>query len=210
MTSMAKTERARLCDLALQVGQDEPTLCGDWTVKELVVHLLIREGSPAAVGITVSQLSGLTDLASRRLADREFTVLVERLRSGPPLYSPFRIAKLDAMFNTLEYFVHHEDIHRAQPTWDARELSAREQKLLWKQISVGGKGLVRAAKVGVVLERSDNGEQVVLKPGDPSVVVRGLPSELVLYVFGRRDQADVELVGRAEDVAALSGTDLGV
>jgi hypothetical protein len=69
---------------------------------------------------------------------------------------------------------------------------------------------VRTAEVGVVLERSDTEERVVLKPGEPPVVVRGLPSELVLYVFGRRDQADVELVGRAEDVAALSGTDLGV
>jgi uncharacterized protein (TIGR03085 family) len=210
MTSMSKAERAHLCDLALQLGQDEPTLCGDWTVKDLVVHLLVREGSPAAIGITVSQLSGLTDFASRRLSGREFAVLVERLRNGPPAYSPFRVGKVDAIFNTLEYFVHHEDVRRAQPTWQARELSAREQKLLWKQISVGGKRLVRTAEVGVVLERSDTEERVVLKPGEPPVVVRGLPSELVLYVFGRRDQADVELVGRAEDVAALSGTDLGV
>lgn len=207
---MSKTERAHLCDLALQVGQDDPTLCGDWTVKDLVVHLLIREGSPATVGITVSRLSGLTDLASRRLVDREFTVLVERLRNGPPIYSPLRIDKLDKMFNTLEYFVHHEDVRRAQPTWQARELSAREQKLLWKQISVGGKGLVRDAKVGVVLERSDKGERVVLKPGEPSVVVRGLPSELVLYVFGRREQADVEFEGAPADIDALNGADLGI
>jgi uncharacterized protein (TIGR03085 family) len=107
MTSMSKAERAHLCDLALQLGQDEPTLCGDWTVKDLVVHLLVREGSPAAIGITVSQLSGLTDFASRRLSGREFAVLVERLRNGPPAYSPFRVGKVDAIFNTLEYFVHH-------------------------------------------------------------------------------------------------------
>ncbi len=207
---MASTERDQLCDLALQLGQDEPTLCGDWTVKDLVVHLLIREGSPAAVGITVSQLSGLTDLASRRLAGRDFTVLVERLRGGPPVYSPFRVGKVDKMFNTLEYFVHHEDVRRAQPAWEARELSPREEKLLWKQISVGGKGLVRGAKVGVVLERADTGERAVLKEHPSSVVVRGLPSELVLYVYGRKDQADVAFEGADADIVALNGTDLGI
>lgn len=207
---MARTERTALCDLALQVGQDAPTLCGDWTVKDLVVHLLIREGSPAAVGITVPQLSGLTDLASRRLAGRDFAVLVERLRGGPPIYSPFRLGKVEKMFNTLEYFIHHEDIRRAQPAWSPRTLGPREEKVLWKQVAVAGKGLVRGSNVGVVLERGDTGERVVVKRAEPSVVVRGLPSELALYVYGRRDQAVVELDGSDADIAALNGTDLGI
>ena len=210
MTPMSKTERNDLCDLALQLGEDQPTLCGDWTIKDLVVHLLVREGSPAAVGITVQRLAGLTDLASRRLSHRDFTVLVERLRGGPPIYSPFRVAKVDKLFNTLEYFVHHEDVRRAQPGWEPRDLSPRQQKLLWKQIGVGGKGLVRDAKVGVVLERSDTGDRVTLKAGEPQVVVRGLPAELVLFVFGRKQHARVELAGTDEAVAALSGADLGV
>ena len=207
---MSKTERAALCDLALELGQDEPTLSGDWTVKDLVVHLLVREGSPAAVGITVPQLSGLTDLASRRVARREFAVLVERLRGGPPIYSPLRIGQLDKMLNTLEYFIHHEDIRRAQTTWSPRTLTAREEKVLWKQVGVAGKGLVREAKVGVILERSDTGDRAVLKEDGSAVVVRGLPSELALYVYGRTDQADVELEGSDADIAALTGTDLGI
>jgi len=207
---MARTERAALCDLALQVGQDEPTLSGDWTVKDLVVHLLIREGSPAAVGITVPQLSGLTDLASRRVGNRDFTELVEQLRGGPPIYSPMRIDRLDRMLNTIEYFIHHEDIRRAQPTWSPRSLSAREEKILWRMIGVAGKGLVRASQVGVVLERSDTGDRTVLKQEEPSVVVRGLPSELALYVYGRKEQAEVELDGPEGAVAALRGADLGI
>ena len=207
---MSKTERAALCDLSLQLGQDEPTLCGDWTVKDLVVHLLVREGSPAAVGITVPQLAGLIDLASRRLGGRDFTLLVERLRGGPPTYSPFRIGKVDTMLNTMEYFIHHEDIRRAQPTWSPRVLSPREEKLLWKQIGVAGKRLVRGSKVGVALERSDTGERAVLKRDESSVVVRGLPSELALYVYGRREQADVQLDGSEDAIAALNGTDLGI
>lgn len=207
---MSRTERAALCDLALQVGQDEPTLCGDWTVKDLVVHLLIREGSAAAVGITVRPLAGLTDLASRRLAGRDFTTLVERLRGGPPLYSPLRIDKFDRMLNTMEYFIHHEDIRRARPTWDPRTLTPREEKLLWRMAGVAGRGLVRESKVGVVLEHTDTGERAVLKQDESSsVVVRGLPSELALFVYGRKEQSRVELDGTEADIAALYGTDLG-
>src|SRR4051794_10618205 len=89
MTSLAQTERAALCDLALQLGEDQPTLAGEWTVKDLVVHLLLREGSPAAVGITVPALAGVADAASRRIARQDFPVLVERLRTGPPRLSVF-------------------------------------------------------------------------------------------------------------------------
>lgn len=210
MTALSRTERSELCDLALRLGEDEPTLCGGWDVKDLVVHLLVREGSPAAIGITVPALAKVTDLASQRLSDRDFEELVERLRKGPPFYSPFGWSKVDRMFNTLEFFVHHEDIRRAQPTWEPRALSRRAESLLWAQVRVAGKGLVRGAPVGVVLERSDNGKRAVLRNATRSVVVRGLPSELTLFVYGRKDQAKVELAGSDDDVAALRGSEMGI
>ena len=42
---LALDERAALCDTALAVGADAPTLAGDWTVKDLLCHLLVRERS---------------------------------------------------------------------------------------------------------------------------------------------------------------------
>lgn len=210
MSRLARTERAALCDLALEVGPDAPTLSGDWTVKDLVVHLLVREGSPAAVGIVVSPLSRLTDLASARLGRRDLSVLVERLREGPPFYSPYGLAKVDKTFNTLEFFVHHEDIRRAQDGWEPRQLDDRTQDVLWKMIRVGGKALVRAAAVGVTLERNDTGELAVLKESSEQVVVRGLPAELVMFVFGRQEQSRVELQGSDQAVARLTGADLGI
>lgn len=207
---MARTERDALCDLALRLGEEKPTLSGEWTVKDLVVHLLIREGSPAAVGITVPQLAGVTAAASRRLAKQEFPALVERLRSGPPAYSPLRVPVLDKAANTMEYFIHHEDIRRAQPGWVPRKLHPRQEDALWKGLRVGGKGLVRKAKIGVVVERTDTGEKAVLKQQQPSVVVRGLASELALYVYGRKEQSQVEVDGNESSVAALDGTDLGI
>ena len=207
---MSRTERTALCDAALQLGEDQPTLCGEWTVKDLVVHLLVRERSPAAAGIVLSPLSKLTDLESRRFAARDFTVLVEKLRHGPPRWSPYAVPKLDKTFNTLEYFVHHEDIRRAQPTWEARQLTDQEQKLLWAMIRTGGKALVRQAPVGVTIENSATGTQAVLKSSAENVVVRGLPSEVVLFVFGRTAQAQVELSGPDQAVARLRDASLGI
>ncbi len=210
MPRLAQTERAALCDLALELGPDAPTLSGDWTVKDLVVHLLVREGSPAAIGIAVSPFARWTDHVSGRLARQDLSVLVERLRQGPPFYSPFGLAPLDKTLNTLEFFVHHEDVRRAQEGWAPRALSDHAQNVLWKMVGVAGKALVRSAAVGVVLERSDAAERVVLKAATRSVVVRGLPAELVMFVYGRQPQAQVELVGDDADVAALTGADLGV
>lgn len=210
MTRLARTERAALCDLALELGPDAPTLSGDWTVKDLVVHLLLREGSPAAIGIVVSPLAPVTEAASRRLGRSDLSELVERLRKGPPFYSPSRLGRVDTLANTIEFFVHHEDIRRAQDGWEPRELSQRAQDLLWKLLRVLGKGLVRSAKVGVVIERADTGERAVLKDAPATVVVHGLPTELVMFVYGRQTQARVELSGSDADVAALTGADLGV
>ncbi len=207
---MAQSERAALCDIALQVGEDQPTLSGDWTVKDLVVHLLVREGSPAAAGILLSPLSKLTDLESQRVGRRDFAVLVEKLRSGPPLYSPYAVPRLDALLNTLEFFVHHEDIRRAQPDWSARDLGDEAEKLLWTMVRTGGKGLTRGTPVGVTIENATTGSRAVLNGAAPTVVVRGLPSEVTLFVFGRKQQADVELLGDDADVARLSDTSLGI
>ena len=206
----AQLERTALCDTALQVGEDQPTLCDGWDVKDLVVHLLVREGSPAAAGIVLSPLAGVTDAVSRRVGRRDFAVLVEKLRSGPPRLSPYAVPQLDSVLNTLEFFVHHEDIRRARPGWSARDLGEPLEKVLWKMLGTAGKGLLRRSPVGVTAENSVTGSRSVLKAGTPTVTVRGLPSEVTLFVFGRREQAQVDLLGDDADVARLTGTSLGI
>src|SRR6476659_7483831 len=46
VTSLARTERAALADLLDQLGPDEPTLCGDWTTRDLAAHLTVRALRP--------------------------------------------------------------------------------------------------------------------------------------------------------------------
>ena len=123
MEQMSRTERAALCNSALEAGETAPTLCAGWAVKDLVIHLLIRERDPiAATAIMVPQLEKVADRKANRLAQQDFTALVERVRNGPPRWSPMAIPPVDQLVNSLEYFVHHEDIRRAQPSWSARSL----------------------------------------------------------------------------------------
>ena len=210
MTYLAATERTALCDLALEVGPRAPTLCGDWNVKDLVSHLVLRDSSLSAVGIVVPPLAGLTDRGMAKLAEEDFERLVKRLRKGPPLHSPFRLKPVDRLLNAMEYFVHHEDIRRAQRGWKPRELSPRVQDALWRGVKMSGRGLVRQAKVGVIVSRSDRSETAVLKAAESSVTVHGLPAEVALYVYGRKAQARVELRGTDRDIALLSDTSLGI
>jgi uncharacterized protein (TIGR03085 family) len=208
MSYLAADERAALCDLALEVGEDAPTLCAGWDVKDLVVHLLVREGSPAAVGIAIPPLARVTDLVSARVGRSDFEALVGRLRKGPPVYSPMAISKVDKMLNGVEFFVHHEDIRRAQPAWRPRDLDERTQNRLWKALQSSGKASLRKAPTGVVLERSDTGDRAELRPGEPQVVVRGLPAELLMFVSGRAE-AKVDMIGDEDAVADLMGAERG-
>jgi len=213
MEPMSRTERAALCNTALEAGEHAPTLCGQWTVKDLVIHLLVRERDPlGAPGILVPQLEMLTDRAARRLADQDFSSLVERVRQGPPRWSPLSLPPLDRAVNTLEYFVHHEDIRRAGVDWTPRELTEREQRSLWRSLSIAGKGLARSADVPVTVRWQD-GERLrtsVLRKGAEPVVVTGPPSEIALFLFGRDEHGELTYDGPAAAVEALRGADLGL
>ncbi|QNN53065.1 TIGR03085 family metal-binding protein [Nocardioides mesophilus] len=209
-TSLARSERTALCDTALAVGPDQPTLCGEWTVKELVVHLLVRERSPAAIGIVLSPAAGLTEREMRRKGRQPFEELVARLRKGPSPWSPYALPKLDGLLNTLEFFVHHEDIRRAGAGWEPRELGGDAQKVLWSMVRTAGKGLLRSAPAPVVIENATTGSRTVLKDGPEPVVVSGPPGEVTMFVFGRQPQARVTLSGPDQAVAALQAASFGV
>lgn len=213
MVSMSRTERAALCNTALEAGELAPTLCGRWTVKDLVIHLLVRERDPlGAPGILVPKLEALTDRSARRLADQDFSSLVERVRQGPPKWSPMAVPALDRAVNTLEYFVHHEDIRRAAPSWEPRELTESEQNAIWKSIALAGKGLVRS--VGMPVEIRWGGDErersAVLRRGDQPAVVSGPPSEIALFLFGRGQHGPLDFAGPEQHVQDLRQAALGL
>lgn len=209
MTSLARRERHALCDLALELGEDAPTLCGDWTTKDLMVHLVVREYSPVgASGIAVGALSKVTDLEMKRVGRKDFGSLVEKVRGrGLTFYS---LPVLDRLFNTLEYFVHHEDLRRAQPGWEPRTLDPVDEDGLWRAIRVAAPGLTRKTGVPLRIRRTDTGASQTVRPGSDPVEVAGPVSEVVLYLFGRDQVRGLSVDGPPQRVASLRTSERGV
>lgn len=208
MTSFARRERLALADLAEQLGPDAPTLCGDWTTRQLLAHLVVRESSLlGAPGIAISPLSGLTDREMARVGARNYADLAQRVRR-PSRWSPSSITAVDAAANGVELFVHHEDIRRAGSDWVPRELSGEDQDALWKPLRTMGRLMVRKAGVGVTVRRTDTDETAILVKGD-GVELAGLPSELLLVCFGR-ERADVSWSGDPAAIATFKAADKGM
>jgi uncharacterized protein (TIGR03085 family) len=210
-TIPARRERAALCDLFTELGPDQPTLCGDWTTRDLAAHLVVRERRPdAAIGIIVSKAAGYTDKVQSDVAKTEWGKLVDIVRSGPPVWSPTKIGKIDELANTVEFFVHLEDVRRAQPTWEPRDLDDDLTATLYGVLSKMAKRLVKSSPVGIVLEPDDDHEPIVAKQAEPSVTVRGPVGALVMFVYGRQAHSSVEVAGDADSVAAVNAASFGI
>jgi uncharacterized protein (TIGR03085 family) len=207
MPSPAQTERAALCDLFTEVGPDAPTLCGDWTTLDLAAHLVVRERSPiGAMGIVVPAFEGLTDRAMDRRRGAGFDHLVASIRSGPPII----MRPTDSLFNTIEYFVHHEDVRRGDNTGDPRAGIDDVHEALWGLLKRGA-GLMTRSMKGTTLELArPDGDTIVARRGDDTVRITGSPGEIVLYLYGRKAVADVELDGDAGAIEKLGAADLGI
>jgi uncharacterized protein (TIGR03085 family) len=209
-TNPARTERRALCDTLLTVGPDAPTLCGSWSTRDLAAHLVIRERRPdAALGILAAPFRSHGEKVRLAEAARPFEELVDRVRSGPPSWSPQRIGTLDRLTNTAEYFVHHEDILRGAGSGEPRELDPALVDALGTLVRRGARLLGRAAPGGLVLA-PDGMAPVVAKKGEPAVTVAGPIGEIVLFVYGRQSVARVNLDGPDELVEATRTARFGV
>jgi uncharacterized protein (TIGR03085 family) len=205
---VARTEREALADLLVAVGPDAPTLCGGWTTRDLAAHLVVRLARPdAALGIVVPQAAGWTARVQDGAARRPWPDLVRDVRQGGPWWSPVRIPAVDAATNTIEYFVHHEDVRRASEGWEPRHLADAECAQLWSHLARAARLLVRRSPVGVVAAPTDGpdaGSTLVLKQTTPSVTLAGPTGEIVLAVWGRPTR-DLELHGDDTAVEAFLG-----
>jgi uncharacterized protein (TIGR03085 family) len=203
------TERAELCDLFVASGPDAPTLCEGWTTLDLAAHLVIREHDPRS-GLAIlggDRFAGL----ERKLMDgaraKGYASLVERLRSGPPAV-PWRVPGLRPLLNTNEWFIHHEDVRRAngQGPRDRPDIDAA----LWPMVRRMAPMMLRRVKgAGVALAAPGHGEVPARGPG-PSARIEGGPQELALFLFGRRSAAQVEISGPDDALAAVDAAKLGI
>ncbi|MER5432720.1 TIGR03085 family metal-binding protein [Streptomyces sp. NPDC002588] len=211
MSNFAKRERLLLADLLETAGPAAPTLCDGWETRDLAAHVVVRERRPdAAGGILIKQLASRLDKVMAEFAAKPYEELIQLIRTGPPRFSPFQLKQIDEASNTIEFYVHAEDVRRAQPDWTPRELDPVFQDALWSRMERTARLMGRGAPTGLVLRRAD-GRTVVAQRGVPVVTVTGEPSELLLFLYGRQSAAKVELDGDKEAIEKLhSGKQLGI
>jgi uncharacterized protein (TIGR03085 family) len=188
--SIAQVERAMLCDYLDEVGPRRATLCDGWTTHHLVAHLAIREGS--VVEQARNAMPGGGDrLVEEAVRTRDFAALVRQVRQGPSRLTLYGLPGADRLLNTLEFLIHHEDARRGEDGWEARELPTWVEDVVWGQVVKTAKLAMLRRKRSLTLLRSDNGEEAVVSHGPGDRLVVGLPSELALYVSGRKSAARV-------------------
>lgn len=183
--SFASRQRALLCDLMSELGPLAPTKCEGWNVGDLAAHMWVREHKPAALpGIGSQRFADRTErIQIEALHLKGFEALVKELRSPGWVMRP-----LDRVVNAVEFFVHHEDVLRANGR--SQQISERDQAQL-----------LRTVRVLAFRAQRTWGGQLVLAPAGSDVIrygrgnrpvrLAGLPSELLLFLTGRESGAEI-------------------
>jgi uncharacterized protein (TIGR03085 family) len=205
-------ERLELCDLLDGLGPSVPTLLEGWTAHDLAAHIVLRDRDLVA-GPCLVLPGPFQRFAERRrvkLAEsKDFAWLVARIRSGPPV-GFFRIGWVRSVPNLNEFFVHHEDVRRANGL-GPRRLTPELEAAVWRNVRRGSRYLSRRLHAaGLEIEWAATVERVTVRPGEPAARLSGLPGELLLYLFGRQAAAQVEVSGPPEAVAAVHRTHFGM
>jgi len=202
--SLAQQERTALCDLFVERGSDAPTLCEGWFTADLAAHLVVRERRPdSGPGLVWPPLAGYTDKVRRSARDRTpWEKLVETVRRGPPLL----LRPFDGPMNTVEFFIHVEDVRRAQDGWEPRQVSSELADALWARVGPGG----MAKKVPATIVITSPGRADMVGGNGPRLILAGDPGELIMFGAGRQRAARVEISGDAALATQLRTASLGV
>jgi uncharacterized protein (TIGR03085 family) len=207
-----KLERLEFCDLCEKLGPSAPTLLEGWTTHDLAAHVVLREHDLVAGPCLVlpGPFERFAERRRARLARRkDFAWLVARIRSGPPI-GFFRVGWVRDIANLNEFFVHHEDVRRADKQ-GPRSLTPAMDAALWRNVRRGSRYLSRRLRAcGLEIEWAGTNERVTAATGEPTARLSGSPGELLLYIFGRQAAAQVEVSGPPEAVAAVHRTHFGM
>ncbi|MEU8611283.1 TIGR03085 family metal-binding protein [Actinoplanes sp. NPDC048791] len=209
MTDYARAERRQLADLLHQVGPDLDTVCAGWTTRDLAAHLVVRERRPdAMVGMLIPPLAGHGEHVRLAKAAQPYPEIIQEVRT-PPWWSPVSNPLVDSLSNTVEFFIHHEDVRRATPGFTRRGLEPGEQQAIWNTTKLTARLALRKVGFGVQVEAPGFGTLRIGK-GEPRATVTGEPGELALFVSGRQRVAEVQVTGESDAVAKLTTAPIGL
>lgn len=185
-------EREDLCALFLELGPDAPTLCEGWTTAHLAAHLVLRE-----------HFRRWTDERMEAERAKGYSTTVASLQRGAPLV-PWRLPGVRTVVNGVEYLIHHEDVRRANGRGRRTDRPDLDD-LSWRMTGFIGRRLARKIRPFGLELRSPDGRSRRLGSGS-SVVLSGPPTELLLYLSGRRSAAEVTLDGAPDATAKVEAT----
>jgi uncharacterized protein (TIGR03085 family) len=209
MTDYARAERRQLADLLQQVGPDRPTVNTGWTTRDLAAHLVVRDRRPdAMIGVLIPPLAGHGEHVRLAKAAQPFSEVIQEVRT-PPWWSPVSNPLVDELSNTVEFFIHHEDVRRATPGFTRRTLEPGEQQALWKATKLTARLALRKAGFPVRVVAPGFGTLQV-GAGEPRVTVTGEPGELALFLSGRQRVAEAEVTGDPAEVEKLTTAAIGL
>lgn len=198
--------RAALVAALYAAGPNEPTLVDTWQTQHLAAAVYLRENphhvTSRGFGAGSPALEGAIDQLGEESASRKaFYNLVRSIADGPEeppassrgsLLTRFRRTvtqrRQEPENLLLHFFVHTEDIRRAQARWAPRKLTDEYADALFEQLREQARKYYATARTGYVLIRT-NGERIVAKRGTDQTFVTGPAGELVLHALGRPDHA---------------------
>jgi uncharacterized protein (TIGR03085 family) len=204
-------ERAQLSDLLDELGPEAPTLLAPWTARDLAAHLVLRERDYlAGPGLVLpGAWARLAERRRRALALKDFTWLTGTIRSGPPP-GFFRIGWVRRLPSLNEFFVHYEDVRRANGRGPRTNVHPMDEAL-WRNVSRASWFLARRLRgAGLELQWAGTAKTIRARRGQPTARIAGPPGELLLYLFGRQGAAQVEVSGPAAAVEAVRRTRFGM
>jgi uncharacterized protein (TIGR03085 family) len=214
LNDLRRHERGALCETLRVLGPDAATLCSGWRSEDLAAHLVISEtyrGWPmvAAYGVRrvlpvavtrrgMRSLQKVGDRQLRRAKTRGWVWLLDRLAAGPPLaYQRASIAPI----RLIEEWIHHEDLRRANGM-APRPTSPDLNEALWQAgLALTGFPEFLPGREGIEVHLPDGRSRLL--GGVARVRLQGEPGELLLFLAGRTEVAQVNFSGNDQDVQAL-------
>jgi len=108
--------------------------------------------------------------------------------------------------NTVEFFIHLEDVRRAQARWEPRPISPEAADALWARVSAGG----MAKKVPATIVITSPGRADKEHGSGPLLTLAGEPADLIMFGASRQGASRVEISGGAALATRLRSASLGV
>lgn len=198
MSSTASEQRKALVSALRTVGPEASTLCEGWAAEDMALHIVMRDSRPdLLVGQGLPIVGARARKAIESLKAEGYEYLVDRASIGPPSYFPQSFAPVNDAMNSAEFYIHTEDVLRAQPDFDLSQRRAVSEDLrrrLWKQASVSFFPMAaRKQKRRISFFSPGYGATTRGPASAPLMMVHGAPEELILWAAGRKEQAEVDI-----------------